>query len=161
MLCYQFCVGLNCAVVVFRAPGSPVGAEEGVMIHTWPPQVLTGLGTGQIQRHLTVLGLSLQYTEFGFFVILHNETPAIKVSSPLLCNLSCSGCIYCQLLKNSLFSYWYKRFPFFVAHRNTVWIWIISCLFRPCICKILLKNESVLYGLQRKINISNFGYMDT
>lgn len=47
VLCYQLFVGLNCAVVVFGAPGNPVGAEEGVMIHTGPPQVLTGLGTGQ------------------------------------------------------------------------------------------------------------------
>lgn len=46
MLCYQLSVGLNCAVVVFGAPRSPVGAEKGVMIHTGPPQVLAGLGAG-------------------------------------------------------------------------------------------------------------------
>lgn len=67
MLCDQFCVGLNCAVVVFGAPGSPVGGEEGVVIHTRSPQVLTGLGAGQIQRHLTVLGLTLQHKEFRMF----------------------------------------------------------------------------------------------
>ena len=44
VLRYQLSVGLNCAVVVSRAPGSPAGAEEGVMIHTGPPQVLAGLG---------------------------------------------------------------------------------------------------------------------
>lgn len=46
---------------MFGALNSPVGAEEGVMIHTGPPQVLTGFGTRQNQRHLTVLGLALQY----------------------------------------------------------------------------------------------------
>lgn len=83
VLCYQLCVGLNCVVVVFEAPGGAAGAEEGVMIHTGPPQVFTGFGTGQNQRHLTVLGLSLQHT---FVVILHN-------ASFRLCNFSCSGCI--------------------------------------------------------------------
>jgi len=34
-------------VVIFGALGSAVGGEEGVMIHTGPPQVLTSLGTGQ------------------------------------------------------------------------------------------------------------------
>lgn len=87
VLCYQLCVGVNCAVVVSGAPGSPAGAEEGVMIHTGPPQVLTGFGAGQNQRHLTVPGLPLQHTDFRFFVIFFN-------SSSLLCNLSCSGCIY-------------------------------------------------------------------
>lgn len=33
MLGYQFCVGLNCAVVVFGGPGRSVGAKEGVVIH--------------------------------------------------------------------------------------------------------------------------------
>lgn len=72
MLRYQLCVGMNCAVVVLGAPGQAVGAEEGVMIHTGAPEVLTGFGAVQIQRHLTVLGLSLQHTNFRCFVILHN-----------------------------------------------------------------------------------------
>lgn len=46
MLCYQLSVGLNSGVVLFGAPGSSVGAEKGVMIHTGPPQVLAGLGAG-------------------------------------------------------------------------------------------------------------------
>lgn len=62
MLRYQLAVGLNCAVVVFGAPGCPVGAEEGVMIHTGPPQVLTGLGAGHYQRNHTVLSLPLQHS---------------------------------------------------------------------------------------------------
>lgn len=66
MLRYQLSVGLNRAVVVFGAPGGPVGGKEGVMIHTGPPQVLTGLGAGQNQRHLTILGLPLQHTQFSF-----------------------------------------------------------------------------------------------
>lgn len=37
VLCYQLSVGLNCAVVVFGAPGSSVGGEEGVMVDTGPP----------------------------------------------------------------------------------------------------------------------------
>ena len=49
MLCYQLPVGLNCTVVVFGAPGSPVGAEEGVMVNRGPPQVFTVLGTGKSQ----------------------------------------------------------------------------------------------------------------
>lgn len=67
VLRYQFSVGLNCVVVVFGVPGSSVGAEEGVVVHTGPPQVLTGLGTGQSQRYLTVLGLPL---ENAFWVLL-------------------------------------------------------------------------------------------
>ena len=69
MLCDQLFVGLNRAVVVFGAPGGAVGAEEGVMIHAGPPQVLTGLGTGQLQRHLTVLGLPLKHTKFSFLCV--------------------------------------------------------------------------------------------
>lgn len=66
MLRYQFPVGLNRAVVVFGASGGTAGAEEGVMIHTGPPQVLTGLWTGQNQRHLTILGLPLEHTVLVF-----------------------------------------------------------------------------------------------
>lgn len=85
MLCYHLSVGLNCAVVVFGAPGSSVGAEEGVMVHTGPPKVLTGLGTGQSQRHLTILGLPLPHAEFRFFVKLYNVTLIFKVTG-LLCD---------------------------------------------------------------------------
>lgn len=63
VLCYELFVGLNCAVVVFGTPDSPVGAEEGVMIHTRPPQVLTSLGAGQKQRNLTILSLPLQHEQ--------------------------------------------------------------------------------------------------
>lgn len=61
VLRYQLSVGLNGAVVVFGTPASPAGAEEGVMVHTGPPEVLTGLGTRQSQRHFTILGLPLQH----------------------------------------------------------------------------------------------------
>lgn len=60
MLCYQLSVGLDCTVVVFGAPCCSVGAEEGVMVHTGPPQILTVFGRRQSQRHLTVLGLPLE-----------------------------------------------------------------------------------------------------
>lgn len=60
MLCYQLFVGLNCTVVVFGGPCCSVGAEEGVMVHTRPPEILTVFGRGQSQRHLTVLGLPLE-----------------------------------------------------------------------------------------------------
>ena len=70
MLCDQLAVGLNCCgggggggVVVLWAPGCPVSAEEGMVIHTRPPKILTSLGTGQSQRHNAILGLPLHITE--------------------------------------------------------------------------------------------------
>lgn len=66
VLRYQLFVWLNCAVVVFGAPGSSVGAKEGVMVHTGSPKVLTGLWTGQSQRHFTILGLPLWRAQFSF-----------------------------------------------------------------------------------------------
>lgn len=47
MLCYQLFVGLNCAVNVCGAPRNAVGGEEGMVIHTRTPQVLTSLGARQ------------------------------------------------------------------------------------------------------------------
>lgn len=83
VLCDQLGVGMNCAVVVFGAPGTSVGAEEGVMIDTGPPQVFTGFGTRQNHRHFTVLSLTLKEEEqehkqnrslvkFYYFVPLHS-----------------------------------------------------------------------------------------
>lgn len=83
VLCDQLGVGMNCAVVMFGAPGTSVGAEEGVMIDTGPPQVFTGFGTRQNHRHFTVLSLTLKEEEqehkqnrslvkFYYFVPLHS-----------------------------------------------------------------------------------------
>lgn len=68
VLCDQPAVGLHRAaaavavVAVLGAAGGAAAAEERVVVHTGPPQVLAGLGAAQNQRHLTVLGLTLQYT---------------------------------------------------------------------------------------------------
>lgn len=64
MLCDQLSVGLKCGVFQPGAPGRAVRGKEAVMVHAGLPQVLTGLGAGQKQRHLTVLGFSLQHAQF-------------------------------------------------------------------------------------------------
>lgn len=85
MLRYQFGVGLNCAVVDFGAPGRPAGGEEGVVIHTGLPQVLTSPGTRKDESNFTVLCLPLQNTESRIVAISFNTT--FKVALTFFQNL--------------------------------------------------------------------------
>lgn len=103
VLRYQLPVGLNGAVVAFGTPASSAGAEEGVMVHTGPPKVLTGLGTRQSQRHLTVLGLPLQRLWKSFIYLRSRDL-----------SLFC-----CQEQKNDFFLF------FFFFHTENPQFWVM------------------------------------